>query len=303
MIITKKRIRSLKGNTPALAAGQNYIVGISNPSDFDEQLRAMGFQEITVGDSILPPGVFGPTSRYNAEGKEIVHKDKPMETAYRQSEWRWTQWDGSEHSRIVDVPYKRYPRTYVDPMGLEFTVQADTLGNPVVVLPLLTHDPKDEEVEVHAINLTLEIFGQCHFFTEDLDQIIKAPIRKLNWRLLPPGEHPWPKLRQSLSPVIQAVPDGNRVVIEHRLEAINKHKPAFGAIGEGGFHGYVVLGFPDKEIYVLESLLYGNATYVLDARWEEISKLTKKEILQEELHKARVIHKSGWDEKIRKLLS
>ena len=52
---------------------------------------------------------------------------------------------------------------------------------------------------------------------------------------------------------------------------------------------------------ILESLIYGNAIYVFDKNWLEFSKLTKKEILDENLHMKRIIHKKGWEKEVRAL--
>ena len=73
-------------------------------------------------------------------------------------------------------------------------------------------------------------------------------------------------------------------------------------MGRGGFSGYVVFGFPEKNIYVLESAYTGNATYIFDERWEQLSKMTKAEILNEQLQTDRIIHRVGWNRRIDDLL-
>lgn len=83
----------------------------------------MGFSsELKPGETVLPSPKMVPVSRRNAEGSYIIHKDQPMETAYRTVEWTWKQWAGRgetvEVSDFVDVPYKRYPRTFVPPYGI-----------------------------------------------------------------------------------------------------------------------------------------------------------------------------------------
>ena len=149
----------------------------------------------------------------------------------------------------------------------------------------------------------LELFGECQFFTGDLSKIVTVKLKRLNWRLLPPGKMPWPQLRKELEPLIRKAPAGNQPVISHRLETINKHRPDFAAIGQAGFRGYIVLGFTEKQIYTLESLYYGNATYVFDKEWEQLSKKTKAEILGEKLQRDRIVHRKGWESRIDRLLS
>jgi hypothetical protein len=147
----------------------------------------------------------------------------------------------------------------------------------------------------------LDIFGECTFFDEKLEQVIKAPVRSLNWKILPKGERPFAELEGHLKDALRRVKQGNRSFIDHRLERLNSYKPEFTAVGQGGFTGYVVFGYPEKDTYVLESILYGNATYVVGDDWEKLSKMTKAEILNDNLHKQRIIHKRNWFRKIRDL--
>ena len=74
------------------------------------------------------------------------------------------------------------------------------------------------------------------------------------------------------------------------------------AQGRGGFSGYIVFGFPRKNLYVLESLYYGNATYVFRENWEKLSQLSKAVILSGNLQTARIVHQPGWEKEVRHLL-
>jgi hypothetical protein len=103
--------------------------------------------------------------------------------------------------------------------------------------------------------------------------------------------------------LLQYVSEGNRKIIEHRLEAINSYGPTFYAIGQAGFRGYIVFGFSDRDIFFLESMYFGNATYVFEDNWETLSKMTKAEILNHNLQKDRIIHREGWENRVDKLLS
>ena len=69
-----------------------------------------------------------------------------------------------------------------------------------------------------------------------------------------------------------------------------------------GFSGYLIFGFVDRSLYVLESAHYGNATYILDRDWESLSAMTKAELLDASLHQDRIIHRESWDQRVRDLL-
>ncbi|MBI2484367.1 hypothetical protein HYV71_04250 [Candidatus Uhrbacteria bacterium] len=301
MIIKKRRIRDIESNLPAVKDGQKIIIGVKNLDDKKVQLKRVGFESIDIGTSVLPSPVFGPVSRFNANGKNLVHKDKPKETAYRTIEWHWKQWHGKDTidmSKLVDVPYKRYPRSFVAPPSVELKLTTSTKREVLLVTPMYTMGSEVGAL-LHAINLLLEIFGECYVYTEDLDEIIKTETVRLNWKILPEGKRPWQQLKNELNPVISKARKGKRKFIEKRLETINAFEPEFTAVGTAGFAGYIIMGFPSSDVFVLESLYYGNATYVLGTNWESISKFTKAEILNENLHKDRIIHRVSWFDKIK----
>lgn len=298
MILQKRRIRNLSPYIRHIKDGAKIVVGISDPARFTDILRRIGFVEpIEKGQSILPTGI-GPISVYNAEGKEIVHRDQSMETAYRQVEWHWEEWHGPyervPQSKIVDVPYKRYPRSLDEPPAIELTINVNTSEQLLLVSPPFEKTEANKKILTHVVNLFLELFHECEFFTSNLDSIIKAPLRRLNWTILAQGEMPWEQLKDHVEPIVKSAPEGNQRILFYRIKTVNALKPDFRAVGHGGFHGYIVHGFTPKNLYVLESMYYGNATYVFGETWEELSQKTKAEILNEKLQKARVIHRGGW---------
>ncbi|MBD1905923.1 hypothetical protein NDI37_26875 [Funiculus sociatus GB2-A5] len=308
MIIKAKRIRNLELHFRWLPPGKRIVFGVSAIDRFQSLLTKIGFTDtLQIGESVLPPPAFGSISRFNALGKLIIHKDRPKETAYRMVEWHWQEWRGKnsseEQSKLVDVPYKRYPRTFVLPPSVELKIAAQSQeGEKLITSPMMTYDKRNRTQLLHTINLFLDIFGECQVFHENLDAIINVPIKHLNWTVLPPGRYPWSRLKSQVQSLIQRVPTGNQKMIDNRLETINKHEPDFVAVGRAGFRGYIIFGFTAKNLFVLESIYFGNATYILGERWEELSALTKAEILSEHLHKDRVIHRVGWHRQIQKLL-
>lgn len=305
MLLKKKRIRSIKNNIPFLKQGQKLCVGINLSEGLDKKIKKIGFNGGEIGISVLP-SIFGPISSFNAEGKYIKNKKLPKETAYREVEWHWKQWRGKgeteEQSRTVYVPYERYQREFILPPSIELSILSKTDGTKIIASPIIEYSDKDEKALVHIINLVLEIFGECQIFSDNLEEIIKTPLVRLNWKILPKGKMPWGRLKEEVSPILRGAGSGKRAVVENRLEIVNSHGSTFCAIGEAGFLGYVVFGFPDKNLYLMESSFYGNATYVFGDNWEKLSQKTKGEILQESSQKDRIIHQKGWEEKIDELL-
>ncbi|MBU2602662.1 MAG: hypothetical protein KKA32_10945 [Actinobacteria bacterium] len=300
MIIAGSRIRSVSRRLGAIPVGKTIIIGLTDLGRFAAQLSHFGlFDNPGDGDTILPPASFGPVASFNAEGRDIVHRDQPMETAYRQTEWRWTEWrgryDSVERSRIVDVPYKRYPRSFDPPPSVEMTMTTNEDGSGLLVTGEIALIPANHLLILHTVNLFLEIFGECNVMDHNLESIHRVRIRRVNWRVLPQGRMPWAELHKELRPVIQREPQGNQPVIQHRLHAVNAHNPDFVAVGLGGFDGYVIFAFPDRHMYILECVHFGNATYVFGDDWETLSQMTKAEILNYDLQQDRLIHRENWD--------
>jgi hypothetical protein len=306
MIIRGRRVQSVNRHLSPVQPGETIVLGLTNPERYLERLVETGFtSDLEEGEKILPSASLGPVSHYNAEGKYIVHKNKPKETAYRQVLWTWEEWRGrydtEEVSKIVDVPYERYPRTFVPPPGVELTVVQSIEMGKIIASPEIEFSEKTEDLIRHIINLFLELFRECSVLTEELKGIIVPPVKRLNWHILPPGRYPWEKLQEIVRPIIETQPEGNQQVIRARFQAITTHEPEFVAVGQAGFRGYIIFGFPDKNLYVLESTIFGNATYVFEEDWEELSKMTKAEILDENLQKDRIIHKEGWFSRVEDL--
>ncbi|MEI7576393.1 MAG: hypothetical protein WCK51_05830 [Armatimonadota bacterium] len=301
MKLSKKRIRTLEANIPAQLTNDQVVI-VSDPLSA-EALHKLGFPNAVQPGMSLLPAIVGPVSRYNAEGKWDIHRDQPKETCYRQVEWKWIEKHGQdevEQSRTVDVPYQRYPRTLIPPPCLAVTLIELEEGMAAALQPLKV-DFQNGTTLKHALNLFLEMFGSCTLLRLSLEPVQVAVTHQLNWSILPPGEMPWGNLKKHLAPLYEGQSKGRKPITQERLEFIAKFTPSFTAVGTGGFSGYIVFGFPDRNLYIVECTNYGNATYVFRQNWETLSQLTKAEILVGELQEARYIHREKWHDHVRDL--
>lgn len=306
MRIQKQRIRNPNRYLRTIKSGESFVVAFRDPATTKERAVLAGFSdELPVGQQVLPSPV-GNVTFFNANGRYIALKDQPKETAYRQQEWTWHEWRGpydtEERTEIVEIPYERYPRRFIEPPSIEFSIAADENGNKVIASPTFVKDSTDADTVTTAINVLLELFGECEILDEKLAPIIRSPVKRVNWELLPRGPMPWNQMRRNLRSVIDSQTEGRQAVIAKRFEAINSHGPEFAATGKAGFQGYIVLGFPSRNLYVLESTEVNNATYILENDWETLSQMTKAELLREGLHKHRVVHRKNWFREIHNIL-
>lgn len=295
-MIENKRIRNVDLHLTGIQHGAIFYIAKKVSEVEQDKLRIIGLpNNLQAGIKILGRSI-GPVSRFNVNGKEIPIKTLPKETCYR--EICVKDWHGYYH--YVDIPYKRFPRQVINAPEAEFFIQ-EINNEFVIISEQLTHTAENEEYNRHVINLFLEYFKNCEILNSEQQIAFQdIPTRRVNWEILPVGEYPWSRLP---SDGIKLHGPMQRLRQRHTFESINRYHPESIAVGTGGFRGYVVFGFPSKNIFLLEHLLNGNATYVFENNWEQFSQLSKGEILNNHLQRKRIIHRNGWENEIRRLLS
>lgn len=256
--------------------------------------QTVGFDGLPeVGDSIVPAAI-GKGTTFNANGKTIKRTDLPMETRSRMIHTSWEDWHGQTHYGVQYRDYEAYPLEQVPAPG-EMLTAVENDGNIILTSRVISRDEPESDIVV-LLNLFLEIFPTFEIVTPDFAAPVE--VRKLNWRILPPGQYPFKRAIDELGDYLARLPENEQPVVRKRIETITRYNPDFVAVGMGGFSDYVVFGFTDKQRYVLESPHVGNATYVFRNDWEDIAHLTKREILEDGLQEIRLIHNSNWSRQI-----
>lgn len=297
MKIIKKRIRNVEQYTSLFAQNEEIYI-VSSLKDIDSSvLQLVGFTgDLVEGITILPKAV-GPVSEYNANGKYLSHKDRPKETVYH-SVWH-RDWHGNYG--FADMPYERYQRTYIPAPNVEITI-IDNNGETLVATKGIENNKDNAGLIKHCINMFLELFGVCELLDKNLSPLVKnIPLKRVNWQILPEGKYPWKRLAK-LAGGNGNANDNQGNFEQYRIETILERNPDEVCYGTGGFHGYLVFIFDKKNLVVMENIKYGNATYIFEGDWKEVSQMTKAEIIQEQLMKHRVLHQKGWKSQMRNLL-
>lgn len=296
-MIKQGSIRTLGTHVRAYQAGTRLVAAVRVTAELIPRLVEAGFVEpIGEGQAVLPSAHLGRTAAFNAEGRDDIHRDQPLEVVYRPVEWTHEQWNGpytETVTHVIERPYKRYPRTFIEPPAVELSTRLSANGQLFLCGPPRVLG-RDDDALVHDVNLILDVCKECEILSDGLVSPLNGNIRRLNWSVLPQGHYPWDALRPHVRQAVDRLSEQARPVIEHRLETVSQYPHQFVAIGNAGFSGYVIFGFPQLGIFVLECTHDGNATYVFGQNWEELSQLTKAEILRGDLHLHRLIHVQGW---------
>ena len=306
MIIRKRRIRNLSTYIGGIPIGSEFRPVVELDEAGRKMLTRIGFTASpTSGDTVLPDGI-GPISRFNADGKWQVHRDQPKEERYvRTVRWTWKQWAGrgqyEEHEDFCDIYRMCFPRSAISAPGVELTYLQKG-GKTYVLAPALRNLDDQRVGALHSINLLLELFGACELVKSDLSRFSGIIVKRLNWKVLPPGKHPWQRLKTHLGEVLKRSSENTQSVIFDRQETILSFDPDEQFVGTGGFSDYIAYVFKDRGLVVLESIRKGNAIYAFGLDWRRFSKLTKSEIINANLHMARLVHTKGWKTRIARLM-
>lgn len=297
-MINKKRIRNVSNYLYAIKDGEDFFV-VKEAGDVSlKKMKRIGFSDGLINGAQVLPSIVGPVTRFNAKGGFYKFKNLPMETVYRSVCVK--DWHGNDH--YVDVPYKRYPRENIMPPSVELKI-VDIKGAYYFISPKMRKSVAEEQNNKHIINLFLELFGSCEIFNQSYESAISTiPTKRVNWHILPEGEYPWNRMLQ-LAGNLLSKRVGKSKMQKHNITTIARYKPKEIIYGIGGFRGYLVFVFPEKNLFVMENVIYGNATYVFDDNWERFSQLTKAEIIKNNFQKYRFEHHKGWEDKIKEILS
>lgn len=295
MIIKKSRIFSFDKYFEFMKSDTSiYVSAPVNDVNMDILKKKCRISQYEIGMKIIPMAC-GPITKFNCNGKEIVYKDKEKEERTFERDYHVVDWHGEDHYGTCFQTRECYPKGIIVP-----PLEGLILDTQMIRSELISISHKDRLL--HIVNMFLELFGYCEVLDEYEKPINKdIQIKTISWKILPPGKYPWDKAKKELNHYFKDAPERNKRVLMNRHKVIAEHNPDFMAIGQDSFSGYVVYGYENEDIYVFESDQINNATYIFKGKWEEASKLTKRDIIQGKLCYFRLIHSKDWEGKIDKL--
>lgn len=257
---------------------------------------------ITVSEPAPPPASNGLLAKRNLEGWDQRLVDLPMEDR-EISQWA-PNWRGSGYhhvSRTIRAfPIRHHPAKL---LTLSAKVLEHLDGAAIVRFridqPLDRSDQNFAESVQFNLRLLRETIGEASLFDADLSDVEYAAIQRVDWELLPPGAIDLVLKRLATK---RSVSLTRLQVAEERLRALDRLQPTGYIVGRGSFTSYFGAKFGNR-IVVLESLDYGNALYLFHEDWEQLSQLSRTELIKRrDPAVQRIPHKAGWQSAIRQCL-
>ncbi|MCM3593454.1 hypothetical protein HN020_03095 [Brevibacillus borstelensis] len=308
MITGKKYIKTLNGHTNHINEGEKYLVGIQIQPEDTARLVEIGFSpELEAGETLIPAR-FGRHTGFNFEGREEPIPGAEIQILYSTQYRKRMEFRGRDEREevwdFVNIPYRYRPKRHIPSPSLHVVIESkDNKKYAIIDAEFVKQDDQDNNA-ILAVNMMLELFGRAELFSAKLEVYVKRPriSRFYNWEFIPPGDKPWTERLEEYKPFVDRVSKTKKPVVVNRIETIEKYQPDEVAFGAKGFQGYLVFKFSALGFYVFESMLHGNATYVVRGDWESVSKMTKSEIIQNSLHEYRFTHHDSWKKNIHELL-
>jgi hypothetical protein len=257
---------------------------------------------ITASLPLPPPPSAGLYARRNLDGWEEMRTDLPKETRDI-SHWAPSWKSGGFHlvSRDVEAyPVDHHPARL---LSISVTVLEHLVDGALVRFRVdqpLQQNSKTFVADLQFnLRLLRETVGDAHVFDADLSDEDFARIQHVDWELLPPGSADRVLARLQSKNAI----DAERLdVAAERLRILDRLGHDGFIVGTGKFARYFGARFGER-LVALENLEYGNALYVFEESWEQLTQLSRTELIKRRdpsVH--RVPHLPGWQSVIRKLV-
>ncbi len=290
-----RKIRKFTKYVNQISKNGKFRIAVVSDRSTKDIINQLGFSdENTYGVPNLIKGI--KTLEENITGVMSINKSE-KEYYIRYFHWHNIDWHGNEHSGVASIWAKRYKREYTTPLCLELFMCSNGTES-FLCSQELTNNDDNEEVILAYLNIFRETFGYFNVLDSNLNEPIKT--RKVSWEILPAGH-----INDYIKCLSERVRHPERIIKEHErlFDALTTNYSPIEIVGVHGFQGYVAFVYPNKNFVILENLIYGNATYVIDKdKWEDASKLTKQEVLNSKLFIKKIIHSPSWLNEIKKLL-
>lgn len=286
--IKQSKIRTLK--LPNEYDTSKIQIGVPVKSDEASRVNLKN-----IGDIVLPSADFGNECLRNAYGYTYPDKTQPKEKRYVSTNWIHPFGNVNASSVAADIYRDCYLQVEVPPTEIELLLFEDKNNNRYIIANLTTNIRKNFLKE--TVNLFLEIYGYCIIFNSEISSTNDINRHRCNWEILPQGEKPSIHLIKQLK---NQDCETDTYDVE-RLRFLDAYKAQQVVEGTNGFNGYYAYIF--NKHCILESAVYGNATYIIPKEnWEILSQKTKGELFSEKVVIKKIIHTENWKNIMRELI-
>src|SRR5690606_33601444 len=122
MQINRKRIINVDNFISHLRVNEEFYISIKNIESKLKELSKLDITtELEVGNKFLPKAI-GSTSRYNSNGKFIIHRDRQKVPYTFERYWERLDYQKNTVGTYCYITKVRYPRTHIKAPNCELIV-------------------------------------------------------------------------------------------------------------------------------------------------------------------------------------
>lgn len=256
---------------------------------------------------VYPPESYGAVANQNINGRELVDKNSPKILKHIYLGDRPIYGDWSNGSFDLWQTREVYRKVLIPPNGFSLRLSNEGYDDTakkwklvVAVVPPLDRNAIDfMEALIFALSLIREVTRQCDIYAADTSPTDVASAKVVSWEIFPPGQR---DLKSEVARRIIGKSDSEKKFILDRAGTIEKLKPKQFVLGSGLASNYYGALFAN-DLVVFENLDYGNATYILYDNWQELSQLSRSELLRGKENFDRIVHGKKWDKHLAEVVS
>ena len=254
-------------------------------------------------DTIYPDRLAGLYARRNRNGIVWILKDLPkvIKTFSFESP-NFGDPDKGYHTTYIDREV--YQRRFEPPRDWELTLSLinqneEHVRIKVQVNAVLDRQHPDFRKDLFfAINLLQEQCRDCHVFRANISDDELARTTAVGWEIFPPGT--MDRTFSAITSRLRIPTPQRQREIENRANTLALLHPTEYIVGSGMNSHYFGAKFGEN-IVAFENIDYGNAIYILFDNWQEISQMSRIDILKRHEHDfIRIVHKDGWQKVLKR---
>ena len=261
--------------------------------------------KINFPKNIIPKSEAGKYSSINIYGKEVVRKDLPkINKTFSWEVPNYGDWYNGSHT--ITNEREVYQRDFIAPKELDIQIsliehnkKENTFVLKFQVNEVISTENEHEFDLLYDINLLQENIGAFEIYPPDTTDEEFLKTIYVDWEILPIGT------KDILDRLMADVnPDNIKIRKKYkaRYNLLEKLKPIAFVKGTNSFRRYFGAQFSDN-LVVFENLEYGNAIYVMNEKWEKLSKLSRIDLLKMENNDfTRIVHIGGWEDLLKSIV-
>jgi hypothetical protein len=300
----KTRIQNANKHLPFfLQENESFYVGLL----FEDFVKSSDLKKYNLTDkfkenaSIIPLAK-GSSTRNNINGKYI--RKHPEEMTTKKVHISYNRKDGTHVE--FDRNYSIYVKVLQHKYNIGFNYKLNKHGQKVVVSDKLIYNDKFENIQknTHVINVFCEISNQFEIFNTEYEPAIHFN-KKFEEDILPQGSLENEKVFNELTELAGRYTRNNEEnkAFQKRLHILKEFQPDIRGKGPNNFFGYIVFGFSDLGVAILETMYSDNATYIFKlSDYESKVIKDKQSVLKNKTMLKRIYHYDDWEKRIKDYL-